>query len=115
MPTAMNHHEAIALRTATDADLAAIEALLASNHLPTVGVADALGGFLVADADGAVIGSVGMEYRGPYGLLRSTAVAAEWRGRGVARRLVERIVAEGEHHGVRALYLLTTTAEAYFP
>lgn len=115
MTTTTVHNDAIALRVATDADLAAIEALLVSNDLPTVGVAEALCGFLVAEAGGAVIGSVGMEYCGAYGLLRSMAVAPEWRGRGVARRLVERIVAEAEHRGVRALYLLTTTAEAYFP
>lgn len=103
------------LRPATDADLAAIERLLTSSSLPTTGVAGALCGFLVAEAEGEIVGVVGMEYRGSYGLLRSTAVAPEWRGRGLARQLVTRIVAEAEARGIRALYLLTTTAETYFP
>jgi amino-acid N-acetyltransferase len=105
----------VAIRSATDADLAAIETLLTSSHLPIDGVNEALSGFLVAEVDRRVVGVVGMEYCGNYGLLRSTAVAPEWRGHRVAKQLVERIVAEAEGRGIRALYLLTTTAEAYFP
>jgi amino-acid N-acetyltransferase len=105
----------VQIRSATDADLSAIEALLIDSQLPTTGVRDALCGFLVAEADGRVVGVVGMEKRGSYGLLRSTAVAPDWRGRQVARRLVERIIADAEAQGVNALYLLTTTAERYFP
>jgi N-acetylglutamate synthase-like GNAT family acetyltransferase len=33
----------------------------------------------------------------------------------VARRLVEQIIADAESRGIKALYLLTTTAERYFP
>ena len=83
--------------------------------MPTAGVEEALCGFLVAEAAGQIVGVVGMEYCNAYGLLRSTAVAPEWRGFGVARRLVERIIAEAESRGIHALYLLTTTAETYFP
>jgi amino-acid N-acetyltransferase len=107
--------DSITFRTATNGDLSAIEAVLASNGLPTSGVREALCSFLLAEVDGVLIGTVGMEYRGSYGLLRSTAVLPEWRGRGVARQLVERIVAEAERRGINALYLLTTTAETYFP
>ena len=39
----------------------------------------------------------------------------EWRGRGLGRRLVERAIAEAEAKRYEALYLLTTTAERYFP
>ena len=79
----------VVFRIATEADLPAIEQLLVSSHLPVDGVRAALSGFLVADAGGHVVGVVGMEACGSYGLLRSTAVAPEWRGRGIARRLVE--------------------------
>jgi N-acetylglutamate synthase-like GNAT family acetyltransferase len=105
----------INLRPAVAADLPAVEALLAASKLPTDGVAECIGEFVVAEAAGRVVGVVGMEYRGEYGLLRSTAVAPEWRGHGVARQLVEKIIARAEARGVNALYLLTTTAETYFP
>src|SRR3954464_3385219 len=83
----------VSIRPARDTDLAAIESLLTANHLPTVGVQAALCGFLVAEADQQLVGVVGMEKRGDYGLLRSTAVAPEWRGQQVAKRLVDRIIA----------------------
>ena len=102
-------------RQATPADLPAIEALLTASQLPTAGVRDAVCSFLLAEVDARVVGVVGMERRGRYGLLRSTAVAPEWRGKHVARELVERVIAAAEAQGVNALYLLTTTAERYFP
>ena len=105
----------VQIRLAKDADLDAIESLLTQSQLPTAGVRDALCSFLVAEADARVVGVVVMEKRGRYGLLRSTAVAPEWRGKQVAKRLVEQIIADAESQGVNALYLLTTTAERYFP
>ena len=49
------------------------------------------------------------------GLLRSVAVAPEWQGSGVGRALVERVLHAGRAEGIRDVYLLTTTAEHYFP
>jgi len=103
------------IRSAQNADYAAIERLLSSNDLPIDGVRDLLCGFLVATASGEVVGVVGLERCGDYALLRSMAVSSDWRSKGVGRRLVERIVAEAEVQGIKAMYLLTTTAERYFP
>jgi amino-acid N-acetyltransferase len=105
----------VTIRPATDADRPAIEALLTASHLPIEGVSNTLCSFLVAVSNENLVATVGLEHCGKYGLLRSTAVAPEWRSRGIARRLVERIVAEAEQRGLNALYLLTTTAETYFP
>ena len=104
-----------AIRPATADDLPAIEALLVAGSLPLAGVAEALGSFLVAEYDDAIVGVVGVEQCCDYGLLRSTAVDASWRSRGLGRQLVERAIASAESKGLRALYLLTTTAEHYFP
>ena len=103
------------IRAAAASDLPSIERLLVASALPTAGVRDALGGFLVAEHEGALVGVVGIEACGGYGLLRSTAVDAAWRSRGLGRRLVERAIAEAESRGTRAIYLLTTTAERWFP
>ena len=113
----MRAHEA-SLRIATRSDLPAIERLLVSSGLPTAGVADALGGFVVAESepDRRIIGVVGLEHCcDEYALLRSTAVEPEWRGTGRGRRLVTQAIAQAESRGIKALYLLTTTAERYFP
>lgn len=115
MTHTMKAPAAVDIRPATSGDLSAVEGLLRQNDLPTVGVERIIGDFLVAVSAGGVVGVVGMEYCCDYGLLRSTAVDPEWRSRGIARRLVERIIGQAESRGINALYLLTTTAESYFP
>jgi amino-acid N-acetyltransferase len=103
------------IRPATNTDLPAVERLLVESQLPTVGVEQIIGDFLVAEENQDIVGVVGMEYCCNYGLLRSTAVSASWRSKGLGRQLVEQIIARAESRGTNALYLLTTTAERYFP
>ena len=103
------------LRPAQAADLPGIEQLLTTSNLPTTGVAGMLGGFVVAEHEGAIVGTAALELCCDDALLRSVAVAPEWRSRGLGRALVTRVIADAEARGIRALYLLTTTAEQYFP
>jgi len=103
------------LRLAQTADLPAIESLLTASHLPLAGVAESLPGFVVAEANGQIVGTAALETCCDNALLRSVAVAPGWRSRGLGRALVTRVIANAEANGVRALYLLTTTAEHYFP
>ena len=103
------------LRAAHVADLPAINHLLATSQLPLAGVAESLPGFIVAEADGAIVGTAALEVCCDNALLRSVAVVPEWRSRGLGRALVTRVIADAEARGLRALYLLTTTAEHYFP
>jgi amino-acid N-acetyltransferase len=105
----------VTLRAAVDEDLVAVEQLLIASELPVAGVAESLRSFIVAESDGRLVGVVGLELCCEHALLRSTAVAPDWRDRGLGRQLVERIIAEAESRNIRALYLLTTTAERYFP
>jgi amino-acid N-acetyltransferase len=113
--TSMNATERVVIRSAGPSDLPAVEALLENSDLPTAGVAPNIGDFLVAESGRDMVGVVGMEYCCNYGLLRSTAVSPDWRSKGIARQLVEQIIARAEGRGIQALYLLTTTAETYFP
>lgn len=104
-----------ALRPARADDLDAVARLLGDAGLPLDGVAAALDDFIVAESDGALVGVAGLERCGRHALLRSVAVADSWRSRGVGRALVQRILADAESRAIPALYLLTTTAEHYFP
>jgi len=113
--TTMTRDQTVVLRAATRADLPAVEQLLTASSLPLAGVAENLESFVVAESDGQLVGVAGLEVCCNNALLRSTAVDPAWRGRGVGRQLVERVIAEAEARGIRALYLLTTTAEHYFP
>jgi amino-acid N-acetyltransferase len=103
------------LRPALPTDLPGIEQLLTTANLPLAGVAETLPGFVVAEFDGAIVGTAALEVCCDDALLRSVAVAPEWRSRGLGRALVTRVIADAEARGLRALYLLTTTAEHYFP
>jgi N-acetylglutamate synthase-like GNAT family acetyltransferase len=103
------------LRPAADADLAAVERLLADNELPLDGVRDALPSFVVAEAGGEIVGVAGLEVVADDALLRSVAVHPSWRSHGLGRALVTRVIDDAEARGLRALYLLTMTAERYFP
>jgi amino-acid N-acetyltransferase len=112
------HTPAPTIRLATPSDAPAVEALLTASHLPLDGVREALGCFVVAHEEGRLIGVAGIEecgVRGEHALLRSVAVDPAWRSRGLGRTLVSRAIALAESRGAKALYLLTTTAESYFP
>jgi amino-acid N-acetyltransferase len=105
----------VSLRRAEPGDHQAVSSLLRESQLPTEGVEEWLHRFWVADHQGQLVGVAGLERYGDSGLLRSVAVAPGWRGSGLGRALVDRVLQEGHAAGVREVYLLTTTAEHYFP
>lgn len=96
-------------------DLASVIALARSAGLPTEGVADQFpDGYVVVRSGAEVVAVAGLEVHGAHGLLRSVAVARECRGAGLGKRLVEDRLGAAEARGLAAVYLLTTTAAAYF-
>jgi amino-acid N-acetyltransferase len=103
------------IRKATSADLPAVERLLSNSKLPVDGVRDHFADFIVAEDTNGIEGAVGIERYDSVGLLRSAVVAPDYRGSGIGRRLVEQALERAEEDGVDELYLLTTTAEKYFP
>jgi amino-acid N-acetyltransferase len=103
------------IRAATISDLPRVERLLTASDLPLAGVKESLGDFVVAEAGADIVGVAGLEVCHDDALLRSVAVSPDWRRKGVGRALVARAISDAEARGLRALYLLTTTAERYFP
>lgn len=91
-----------------------IERMLTAAGLPIAGVAPHVGGFEVAEDGGRIVGTAGLEPYGQVALLRSVAVEPEYRGRGVAHELVERMLQRAAAAGIRNVYLLTATAADYF-
>jgi amino-acid N-acetyltransferase len=103
------------LRTARPTDLEAVRALLAGASLTTDGVEEQFGdGFVVAECDGAIVGVEGIERYASFGLLRSAAVHPAWRSRGVGDVMTRDRIQWARAQGLHAVWLLTTTADAYF-
>jgi len=106
---------AVEIRRPTENDLPAIERLLTASSLPLDGVRDSLPSFLLAEVGDTLLGVAGLEVCCDNALLRSVAVDPAWRSQGIGRLLVTRVIADAESRGIHALYLLTTSAERYFP
>jgi amino-acid N-acetyltransferase len=103
----------IAPATASDQD--AVVALLDDADLPHADLTPAaLQHFRVLRRDGRLLGVVGIEPVGTAGLLRSLAVRPSARGQGHGRALVQDAEAYARTQDVDTLYLLTTTAAAFF-
>jgi len=103
----------VALREALLSDLDAISELIRSASLPLDGLQEAR--MCVAECGNEVIGCSGLEIHGKAGLLRSVAIAHEWRGRGIGEALVRCVLAEAARLGLDSVVLLTTTAPDWFP
>jgi amino-acid N-acetyltransferase len=106
--------QATRVRDATRADAEDVLALLRREALPTEGVAEHLENFLVAEEGESMVACAGMELYGDLALLRSVAVAPPYRSRGLGGRLVRELICRASQRGLRAVFLLTTTAEHYF-
>jgi amino-acid N-acetyltransferase len=103
------------IRRSQPGDLAAVRDLLQGAGLPTDDLMCAAGlQICVLEAEGLVAGVIGLERFGAGGLLRSLAVAPEYRGRGLGHELVAQLERDAQAGGVERLVLLTETAEAFF-
>ena len=103
----------IALRPA-DERLDYVERVLERNDLPSDDVRSKPGCFYIAHAGDDRIGIGGIERRGDSGLLRSLVVEDAARGDGYGTAIRERLEATAREDGIERVYLLTTTAPAFF-
>ena len=93
----------------------AARGLLAAANLPTSDLTDEdLTSFFYCGPAAKPSALIGLEIYGTEALLRSLVVDPSVRSTGLASALVERAEIHAAEQGVRTLYLLTTTAEAFF-
>ncbi len=103
------------------ADLPTLHALLSEAGLVTgdlpATLPDAQTQFLMAHREGAAVGAVGLERgasQADSALVRSLVVAPAERGTGLGTALLAEVESLARAQGVKQLYLLTTTAAAFF-
>jgi amino-acid N-acetyltransferase len=100
---------------ATHDDERAVRALLLAADLPIDGLAIGFPvGYAIARRGDVVVGCAGLEHYGRDGLLRSVAVTPSERGNGIGVALVQDRLRAAQTGGLDSVYLLTTTAPAFF-
>ncbi len=96
-------------------DIPRVKEILAGYDLPTEDlVTSSLENFWVAEESDQIIGVIGIEYNNHIGLVRSLAVDKPYHGNGIGKKLYIVAEEEAQNNGTLRLYLLTTTAQAYF-
>jgi amino-acid N-acetyltransferase len=90
-------------------------ALLQAQGLPVSDITNEhLEHFFFVGSDSSPTGLIGLELYGTDALLRSLVVAENARSKGLGSTLVEHAEQYAISKNVRSIYLLTTTAEAFF-
>ncbi len=102
------------MRAAAPEDLNAVLGLLEVSDLPTDGVRDHLEHFVLEFDGDHLIGCAGLEVHAEAGLLRSVAVALDYRSTGLGARLTNAVLEMARSRRLSSLSLLTTTADSYF-
>ena len=111
----MSADSGIRIDRATREDAGALLALMERAHLPTDDLTAHLDAAFVARDGDRVVGSAAIEVYADGGLLRSVAVDDDHRGTGLGNRLTAAAIEDAQRRALPALYLLTTTAEHFFP
>ena len=103
------------IEAASDRDLPEVRTLLARHHLPLDGVDEHVRTMVVARDGSQIVGTAAVELYADGALLRSVAVDPAQQGRQLGHQLTEAALLLAQTHGADAVFLLTTTAEKYFP
>jgi len=103
------------IEPATQRDLPEIRALLERLHLPLTGVDEHLSTMLVAREGEEVVGTAALELYADGALLRSVAVEPRRQGEQLGHQLTDAALHLATTHGANTVFLLTTTAERFFP
>ena len=105
----------LVIDTAQETDIPDLFALLQQSSLPIDGLRDHLSTVLLAREDGEVVGSAALECYGSVALLRSVSVIAHKRDQGLGEQLTRAALELAYSRGITDIYLLTETAQHYFP
>ena len=97
-------------RRARPDDVPRAAALIASAQLPPLFIEEFLGGFVIADCDGEMLGAGALEVYGESGAIRSVVVDERTRGWGLGRGMSELLIEDARAAGVHTVYLFTADA-----
>ena len=93
---------------------AGVKALLVASELPIDDLDDPTIALHGATHGGRLLGVIGLQVLAGVGLLRSLAVDASARDRGLGGQLCELVLRDARDRGLAEVWLLTTSARDYF-
>lgn len=102
------------VRAAAEPDLALVRRLLEQAGLPTSDLTSSKPEFIVLWENGGMVAAGALESFGSAALMRSVVVAADRRGTGLGRRVVQELEKAARAARIRRLVLLTETAAEFF-
>lgn len=103
------------IEAAREGDLPAVRDLLARLRLPLDEIDEHVQTMIVAREEGQVVGTASLELYAEGALLRSVAVDPARQGRHLGSQLTEAALRLAEARGAGTVFLLTLTAERFFP
>jgi amino-acid N-acetyltransferase len=95
-------------------EMQVIQSLLEANNLPVSDLNDDIT-FFVEKANDSIIATGGIESAGNDAIIRSIAVDDAYKGKGFGSKITRQLLNYAKETGMKDIYLLTTTAENYFP
>jgi len=103
------------IQSAEAHDVPAVRRLLETQRLPLDGIDEHVSTMVVAKKGSEVVGAAAVELYADGALLRSVVVDPLVQGQGLGRRLSEAALNIAKDRGTQMAFLLTTTAEQFFP
>jgi len=105
----------VVIHRAGPTDLPAVRRLLEAQRLPLDGVDQLVATMVVARDGDDVVGAAAVELYADGALLRSVVVSPAVQRQGIGHQLTDAALGVARTRGANAVFLLTTTAERFFP
>lgn len=104
----------LSFQKADQSDLDFIKSVLKSNELPYEDLETSNVELFLTYENSDFVGVIGLEKFDDAGLLRSMAIAENFRNKGYGKKVCQKLTDYSENIGIKELYLLTCTAEDFF-
>jgi N-acetylglutamate synthase-like GNAT family acetyltransferase len=102
------------MQEAKHSDLSEIKTLLQINGLPADDINEEITFYIIRE-NGRIIGVGGLETAGEDVLMRSIAISDRFKNKGLGARITQLLIENAKIAGYSSIYLLTLTAEKFFP
>jgi len=102
------------MQKANQTDIPEIRNLLIKNDLPVADLTNEID-FYIEKENNQIIAVGGLELVGHNVIMRSIAVSENYKGKGLGTKITQHLLDTAKKHNLGSVFILTLTAEKYFP